>query len=53
MIFLVDVNLPASFWRIKTHEFIFVSDINRELSDTEIGAWIFIIKQGNQLIFLK
>jgi predicted nuclease of predicted toxin-antitoxin system len=36
MTFLVDVNLPDFFWKLKPHEFIFVSDINRELSDTEI-----------------
>ena len=36
MTFLVDVNFPGFFWKLKTHEFIFVSDINRELSDTEI-----------------
>ena len=36
MTFLVDVNLPGFLWRLKTDEFIFVSDINKELSDTRI-----------------
>lgn len=36
MTFLVDVNLPGFLWRYKTHKFIYISDINKEQSDTEI-----------------
>lgn len=36
MTFLVDVNLPRGFWQFETDEFIFVFDINKELSDIEI-----------------
>ena len=36
MTFLVDVNLPGFLWQYKTHKFIFISDINKEQSDTEI-----------------
>jgi predicted nuclease of predicted toxin-antitoxin system len=36
MTFLVDVNLPGFLWQYKTHNFIFVLDINKEESDTEI-----------------
>jgi len=36
MTFLVDVNLPGFLWRYQTHKFLFVSDINKKESDTEI-----------------
>lgn len=42
MTFLVDVNLPDFLWQFKTDEFIFVSNINKESSDTEI--WQLAIK---------
>lgn len=48
MTFLVDVNLPGFLWQFKTDEFIFVSNINKESSDTEI--WQLAIK--NKYIIL-
>ena len=42
MTFLVDVNLPKVFLKFSTDKFVFVSDINAELSDTEI--WQMSIK---------
>lgn len=34
--FLVDVNLPKYFSFFNTHNFVFVSDINLQMNDTEI-----------------
>ena len=36
MTFIVDVNLPGFLWKFKTNNFIFVTDTNKELSDSEI-----------------
>ncbi|MGG7036631.1 MAG: DUF5615 family PIN-like protein [Flavobacterium sp.] len=46
--FLVDVNLPKYFSFFNNENFIFVSDINLRMSDTEI--WNYAIK--NNLIIL-
>ena len=50
MTFLVDVNLPRFFWQFRVDEFIFVFDINKELSDTEI--WQLAIK-NNYIILTR
>ena len=42
MTFLVDVNLPRFFRQFQTDEFIFVFNINQELSDSDI--WQLAIK---------
>ncbi len=46
--FLVDVNLPKFFSFFNSNEFIFVSDINLQMTDTEI--WNYALE--NKLIIL-
>ena len=46
--FLVDVNLPKYFSFFNTNSFIFVSDIDLQLSDTEI--WNYAL--NNELVIL-
>lgn len=46
--FLVDVNLPKYFSFFNTHNFVFVSDINLQMNDTEI--WNYALK--NDLVIL-
>ena len=46
--FLVDVNLPKYFSFFNDHNFVFVSDINLQMSDTEI--WDYALK--NELVIL-
>jgi len=46
--FLVDVNLPKYLSFFNTHNFIFVSDIDLQMNDTEI--WNYTLK--NELVIL-
>lgn len=48
--YLVDVNLPKYFSFFKTNNFLFVSDINLQMSDTEI--WNLAL-ENNYIILTK
>lgn len=47
--FLVDVNLPKYFSFFNNADFIFVSDINLQMTDTEIGSSKLIIAKETHI----